>query len=134
MGAVVNPNATPQDFQLLMFEKKVCAGAEFFQTQTIFDAQEFKKFHDATSKQGVKVLAGITLIKSVKFMEFLQALPGVNIPQEVQERIRLAQDPLKEGLKICSQTIRELRAFADGVHIMAIGMEEYIPQIIADSL
>jgi len=133
VGAVVNPSAQPNDLQALMFAKKVAAGAEFFQTQTIFDAYEFKAFFDKIKELKVKVLPGVTLIKSVKFMQFLQKLPGVNIPQKIQDRINSASDPLAEGIKICSETIKELRSFADGVHIMAIGMEEYIPEIIRQS-
>ncbi|MCL2389989.1 MAG: methylenetetrahydrofolate reductase [Endomicrobia bacterium] len=133
VGAVVNPSAHPDDLQALMFEKKVSAGAEFFQTQTIFDAAGFKVFFDKIKRLEVKVLPGVTLIKSVKFMQFLQKLPGVNIPQKIQDRINSAADPLSEGIKICSETIKELRSFADGVHIMAIGMEEYIPEIIRQS-
>ncbi|MDR1696013.1 MAG: methylenetetrahydrofolate reductase [Endomicrobium sp.] len=133
VGAVVNPSAEPNDLQALMFEKKAAAGAEFFQTQTIFDAQDFKTFFDKVKRLKIKVLPGITLIKSVKFMQFLQKLPGVNIPQKIQARINSASDPLAEGIKICSETIKDLRSFADGVHIMAIGMEEYIPEIIKGS-
>jgi len=133
VGAVVNPSVDPIDLQILMFEKKINAGAEFFQTQTIFNASQYKSFHEKIKDFKVKVLPGVTLIKSPKFMEFLQKLPGVNIPQEVQDRINSASDPLAEGIKICSETIRELRSFADGVHIMAIGIEEYIPEIIRQS-
>ncbi|AKL98595.1 methylenetetrahydrofolate reductase [Endomicrobium proavitum] len=134
VGAVVNPSAEPAELQALMFEKKIKAGAEFFQTQTIFDASQFKKFLCKIKHDGVKVLPGITLIKSVKFMQFLQKLPGVNIPQNVQDRINAAKDPLAEGIKICAEIIRELRGFADGVHIMAIGAEDKIPEIIKNSL
>jgi 5,10-methylenetetrahydrofolate reductase len=132
-GAVINPSAKPVCLQILMFEKKVMAGAEFFQTQTVFDLDEYKSFYDKVKRFGVKVIAGVTLIKSVKFMQFLQKLPGVNIPDSVAERIKSSSDELSEGMKICSQTIKELRSFADGVHIMAIGMEECIPEIIKNS-
>ena len=137
VGAVVNPSAEPSDLQALMFEKKAKAGAEFFQTQAIFDVKQYKLFFDKIKHQdncpNIKVLPGITLIKSVKFMEFLQALPGVSIPPEIQERIKSSSDPLAEGMAICSEIIKELRSFANGVHIMAIGMEEYIPEIIKGS-
>lgn len=134
VGAVVNPSATPAELQMLMFEKKVIAGAEFFQTQTVFDVKQYKTFYEKIKKHNVKVLPGITLIKSPKFMEFLMQLPGVNIPENIQERINSATDPLEEGKRICSETIKELKEFSDGVHIMAIGMEEHIPGIIENSL
>jgi 5,10-methylenetetrahydrofolate reductase len=130
IGAAVNPSATPIDLQRLMFEKKILAGVEFFQTQTIFDAVQYKTFFEKIKKPNIKVLAGITLIKSPKFMSFLQKLPGVYIPPEIQNRINGASDPLAEGIKISSELIKRLKEFADGVHIMAIGMENYIPQIL----
>jgi 5,10-methylenetetrahydrofolate reductase len=133
-GAVVNPSAQPVGLQVLMFEKKVKAGAEFFQTQAVFDVAAYKSFFDKIKHLKVKVLPGIILIKSKKFMQFMQSLPGINIPEKIQNRINSASDPLKEGVKICSETIKEFRSFADGVHIMAIGVEEYIPQIIKNSL
>jgi 5,10-methylenetetrahydrofolate reductase len=130
IGAVVNPSAQPNDLQVLMLEKKIKAGAEFFQTQAIFDVQKYKDFFDKTKHFKVKILPGIILIRSLQFMRFIQTLSGINIPQEIQDRISFASDPLAEGIKICSEIIKELRSFADGVHIMAIGMEEHIPKII----
>ncbi|MDR3256084.1 MAG: methylenetetrahydrofolate reductase [Endomicrobium sp.] len=134
IGAVANPSAQPNDLQALMFEKKVRAGAEFFQTQAIFDVCAYKDFFDKIKHLKVKVLPGIILIKSPKFMQFMQSLPGMNIPQKIQDRINSASDSLAEGIKICSEIVKELRSFADGVHIMAIGIEEYIPEIIKMSL
>ncbi|MDR1401264.1 MAG: methylenetetrahydrofolate reductase [Endomicrobium sp.] len=133
-GAVVNPSAHPSGLQVLMFKKKVKAGAEFFQTQAVFDVMAFKKFFDKVKYLRIKILPGVILIKSRKFMQFMQLLPGVNIPEKIQDRINSASDPLAEGIKICSETIKEFRSFADGVHIMAIGVEEYIQEIIKNSL
>ena len=134
IGAVINPSAQPSDLQVLMFEKKIKAGTEFFQTQAVFDVLAYKFFFDKIKHFKVKVLPGIILIKSKEFMHFMQSLPGVNIPERVQDRINSAPDPLVEGIKICSETIKEFRSFADGVHIMAIGIEEYIQEIIKNSL
>ncbi|MDR3113800.1 MAG: methylenetetrahydrofolate reductase [Endomicrobium sp.] len=133
IGAVANPSASPQELQALMFEKKVKAGAEFFQTQSVFDIEEYKNFYDKIKGLNVPVIAGVTLIKSAKFMSFLKMLPGVTIPQSVQDAINNAKDELSEGIKICAQTIKELRLSGRGVHIMAIGMEEHIPEIIERS-
>jgi 5,10-methylenetetrahydrofolate reductase len=130
LGAAINPSAQPNDLQVLMFKKKVNAGAEFFQTQVIFDVEQYKEFFDKVKQTNIKVLAGIMLLKSPKFMQFLQTLPGVSIPIEIQNRINSAKDPLSEAIKICSETIKQIKTFADGVHIMAIGMEEHIPEIL----
>jgi 5,10-methylenetetrahydrofolate reductase len=113
-----------------MLEKKIKAGVEFFQTQAIFDVQRYKDFFDKVKHFKVKILPGIILIKSQQFLRFMQTLSGINIPKEIQDRINFASDPLAEGIKICSEIVKELRSFADGVHIMAIGVEEHIPKII----
>ncbi len=103
---------------------------DFFKLRTIFDTSEFKDFHNKVKSMNVKVFPGVTLIKSVKFMDFLSNLPGVHIPEEVVKRVKSSTDPLKEGIEICAETIRELKTFADGVHIMAIGSEQLIPEIL----
>lgn len=130
LGAVANPAGIPQELQLLMIKKKVLAGVEFFQTQTVFDMPSFREFYKKAKEDNVKILAGITLLKSVKFMEFLKTLPGVKIPKALQKRMYESNDPLAEGMKICIDSISELADFADGVHVLAIGAEEYIPEIL----
>jgi 5,10-methylenetetrahydrofolate reductase len=134
IGAVINPSAHPNDLQILMFEKKIKAGVDFFQTQAIFDVMEYRRFFNKIKHLNIKVLPGVIFIKSKKFMQFIQSLPGINIPKEIQKRINFASDSLREGIKICSEIISELRSFSDGVHIMAIGVEEYIPEIIKNIL
>jgi 5,10-methylenetetrahydrofolate reductase len=116
-----------------MLEKKVESGIEFVQTQTVFDVIQYREFFEKTKNLKVRILPGVSVIKSVAFMDFLKKLPGVNIPQAIQERIISAEDPFQEGLNICAETIKELKAFTSGVHIMAIGIEEYIPEILKRS-
>lgn len=130
LGAVANPTATPIELQILMLEKKVESGIEFVQTQTVFDVVQYREFFEKTKNLKVRILPGVSVIKSVAFMDFLKKLPGVNIPQAIQERIISAKDPFEEGLNICAETIKELKVFTSGVHIMAIGIEEYIPEIL----
>jgi methylenetetrahydrofolate reductase (NADPH) len=130
IGAVVNPTSTPQELQILMLRKKIAAGAQFFQTQTIFDVEQYRQFHEKVKYFPARILPGVTLLKSPEFVTFMQNLPGVNIPPAFVERIRTAADPLAEGIKICAETIRELKTFTEGVHIMAIGMEQHIPEIL----
>ena len=133
VGAVVNPTAVPDDLQVMMMGKKISAGAEFFQTQPIFDIESYKIFHEKVKHYKTKILPGVILLKSLKFVNFMNSLPGVNIPLETIKRIENSKDPLKEGIDICSKTIYELKKFADGVHVMAIGMEQYIPEILENS-
>jgi len=131
LGAVVNPTASPIEMQIEMMAKKALAGAQFFQTQAIFDVRQFKDFLRQVKHIPAKVLPGVILLKSPKFVKFLSALPGVNIPPEIVSRIENAKDPLQEGISICAEAITELKKIADGVHVMAIGMEEYIPEILS---
>lgn len=133
LGAVVNPNAEPAELQLLMMQKKAAAGARFFQTQPVFDLQKFKAFSDQVRGFGVKLLPGVILLKSVDFINTMMTLPGVDIPESVVKHISASKDQLDAGIGVCADLIRELRKFADGVHIMAIGMEEHIPEILKRS-
>jgi 5,10-methylenetetrahydrofolate reductase len=134
IGAVVNPTAKPNDLQILMLKKKIKTGVNFFQTQAIFDITAYKIFFNKIKHLKIKIIPGIILIKSLKFMNFIQSLPGMNIPENIINRISYSPNPLLESIKICSETIRELRTFADGVHIMAIGTEKYIPEILENSV
>lgn len=133
LGAVVNPTATPNDLQIMMLEKKIESGIDFVQTQTVFDVEQYKEFFEKTKNLNVRILPGVSVIKSVAFMGFLKKLPGVHIPVEIEERILSAKDPFAEGLNICAETIKKLKNFTSGVHIMAIGIEEYIPEILKKS-
>lgn len=134
LGAVANPTAVPLDLQLLMLEKKIDSGIEFVQTQTVFDVEQYKEFFEKTKNFPVKILPGVSVIKSVAFMEFLKKLPGVNIPENIQKRMMSAKDPFNEGIEICAETIKKLKEFSDGIHIMAIGIEDRIPEILSRSL
>jgi methylenetetrahydrofolate reductase (NADPH) len=130
LGAVVNPSPKTEELQIMMMGKKFKAGAQFFQTQPVFNVEEFKSFHGKVKHMQAKVLAGVTLLKSLEFINFLKTIPGVSIPDNIVKRIEKSDNQLKEGIAICAETIRELRSFAGGIHIMAIGMEDKIPEIL----
>jgi methylenetetrahydrofolate reductase (NADPH) len=130
LGAVVNPSPKTQELQIMMMEKKFNAGAQFFQTQPIFNVKEFRDFCNKVSHVPVKLIAGVTLLKSLEFVNFLKTIPGVSIPEDIVKRIEGSGNQLQEGIAICAETIRELKTFAGGIHIMAIGMEDQIPEIL----
>ncbi len=135
IGAVCNPVHENMDLQYMMIEKKINAGAEFFQTQAVYDSTLFKNFLKKINHKNIRFLAGILPLKSVKMAKFLNnKVPGIVIPEDIIKDMEKADDPLKKGLEIASSIIKELRKFADGVHIMAINFEEYIPEIIKNSL
>lgn len=134
-GAVVTPETDFLEPQLMKFEKKVKAGARFFQTQAIYDIEAFAKFMEYARKFPVKVLAGIVLLKSVGMANFMNKnVPGIRVPQELIDELKKAgkERALDAGIDIAARHIRQLRdgSICDGVHIMAIGMEDRVPVIM----
>jgi 5,10-methylenetetrahydrofolate reductase len=137
-GAIVTPEANPLEPQLVKFEKKVEAGAEFIQTQAIYDLENFERFMDYARPFGVKILAGIILLTSWRMAEFMNKnVPGVFVPQPLVEEMKAAPkgEALAKGIEIAGRMIRRLKEgkSCDGVHIMAIGREEVVPQILEEA-
>jgi methylenetetrahydrofolate reductase (NADPH) len=138
VGATVTPEANPIEPQLMKFEKKIEAGAEFFQTQAVYDLDKFRKFMEYTRQFDVKILAGIVLLVSAGMARYMNAnVPGISVPKELIDEMagvpKGKGNALKKGIEIAGRMIRELKddAVCDGVHIMAIGKEEVVPDILA---
>lgn len=134
-GAVVTPEANPLEPQLVKFEKKVEAGAKFFQTQAIYNMDKFKDFMKYARQFPVKILAGIVVLKSAGMANFMNKnVPGIMVPQELIDEIKSAgkEKALDTGLNIAARHIKQLKEekICDGVHIMAIGMEDKVPEIM----
>ena len=134
-GAIVTPEARPVEPQLMKFEKKVECGAEFFQTQAIYDLDNFRSFMDYARKFPVKILAGIVLLTSAKMAKYMNKnVPGIFVPQMLIDELASAPkgQALKKGIEIAGRMIRQIKAegLCDGVHIMAIGREEVVPEIL----
>ncbi|MDR7483985.1 MAG: methylenetetrahydrofolate reductase [Armatimonadota bacterium] len=134
LGAVVSPCADPVEPQILKMEKKVRAGAEFFQTQAVFDLDRFAAFQEATRGLGVPVIAGIVLLKSAKMARFMnQNIPGIVVPEPLISEMESAGDAQSReqaSIGIAIRLIRGLRPLAAGVHIMAMGWEHLIPRLL----
>jgi 5,10-methylenetetrahydrofolate reductase len=135
-GAIVTPEARPIEPQLIKFEKKVEAGAEFFQTQAIYDLDNFTRFMDYARKFKTKILAGIVLLSSARMAKYMtQNVPGIFVPDTLIEELAGVpkEEVLAKGIEIAGRTIAALKkdAVCDGVHIMAIGREEVVPDILA---
>jgi len=135
-GAIVTPEADPLPPQLVKFEKKIDAGAEFIQTQAIYDLDKFKSFMDYARPFGVRVLAGIILLTSAPMARFMNKnIAGVSVPQPLIDELAAAPKgkALSKGIEIAGRMIRRIKeeALCDGVHIMAIGKEETVPDIMA---
>lgn len=134
-GAVVTPESNPIEPQLMKFEKKVNAGAKFFQTQAIYDIEKFKTFMAYARKFPVKILAGIVVLKSAGMANFMNNnVPGIKVPQVLIDELKAAgkEKALDTGLNIAARHIKQLKdeKICDGVHIMAIGMEDKVPVIM----
>jgi methylenetetrahydrofolate reductase (NADPH) len=122
IGAAVTPEADLVGPVLAKFEVKVKAGAQFFQTQAIYNPDQFAAFMKAVRPFKVKVLAGILLLRNAKMAEFMNAnIPGMSVPKDMIEELRAAGDKSEDvGVEIAVRTIKAVRPHCDGVHIMAI--------------
>ncbi len=133
LGASVTPEYDPIELQLIKMKKKIIAGAKFFQTQAVYDIRTIEKFKEVTKHLNTKILIGIIPLKSAGMARFMnKKIPGINVPDELIDRLKLCKDPVQEGIKIAGEFIVELknRNLCDGVHIMAIGAEENVPLIL----
>ena len=135
-GAIVTPEAQPIEPQLIKFQKKIEAGAEFFQTQAIYDLDNFSKFMRYARQFPVKVLAGIVLLSSARMARYMtDNVPGIFVPQDMIDELAAAPkgEALAKGIEIAGRMIAALKrdSICDGVHIMAIGREEVVPDILA---
>ncbi len=132
IGAAVTPEADPIGPMLAKFEVKVKAGAQFFQTQAIYNPERFASFMQAVRPFKVKVLAGILVLRNHKMAEFMNAnIPGVLVPKEMIEELKAAGDRSEDaGVEIAVRTIKAVRPYCHGVHIMAIKATHRLADII----
>ncbi|MEM7758806.1 MAG: methylenetetrahydrofolate reductase [Cyanobacteria bacterium P01_A01_bin.40] len=131
-GAAVDPQLKSWSGLQKRFEKKIEAGAQFFQSQMITDFDKLDKFMTQIASISDKpILAGIFLLKSAKNAQFINKyVPGVNIPDSTIERLANAAQPLQEGVKIAAEQVKLARAMCQGVHLMAVKREDLIPDIL----
>ena len=132
IGAAVTPEAELVGPVLAKFEVKVKAGAQFFQTQAIYNTDQFASFMKAVRPFKAKVLAGILLLRNAKMAEFMNAnIPGMSVPQAMIDELRAAGDKSEDvGVEIAVRSIQAVRPHCDGVHIMAIKGTHRLGEII----
>ncbi|SHI46808.1 5,10-methylenetetrahydrofolate reductase [Malonomonas rubra DSM 5091] len=131
-GAAVAPAAEPQLLTLKKFKKKVACGARFFQTQAVFERTKLESFMAEARLYQVPVILGVLLLKNVRMADFLNRnIPGVQVPQDLLQRLEDAPDSLQEGVAIAREMVALAREFCQGVHLMTFGHEDLIPQILA---
>jgi methylenetetrahydrofolate reductase (NADH) len=137
LGCAENPFATPYEFRASRLAKKVAAGADFCQTQAIFDMGMFEKWMDEVRARGldkkIHVLAGVIPMKSAGAARYMKnKVPGMIVPNDIVDRMKNAKDPKEEGIKLCVEQIEHLKTVkgVHGVHIMAVAWEEMVPKIV----
>jgi 5,10-methylenetetrahydrofolate reductase len=139
IGAAANPFADPFEFRVLRLANKVAAGADFIQTQIIYNVDKFAKWMEAVREKGlheqVKILAGVAPIKSIGAARYMQKkVPGMDVPEEIIDRLKGVpkEDVSKEGIKVCVDIINQVREIKGvaGIHLMAIEWEEAVHEIV----
>ena len=131
LGAAVNPGADPLEPQIIKMEKKIEAGAEFFQTQAVFDISLFEKFISKTRHLKVPVIAGIILLKSGSMARYMnQHVAGIHIPDNLIQEIEEARDKQAKSVEIAVRLIKELKPMCRGLHLMPIGWDKLLPTVL----
>ena len=133
-GAVVSPCSDSVDAQLVKMERKVMAGAEYFQTQAVFDSEKFIQFMEKAKQFGKPVQLGVIIPKSAGMAKFMNKnVAGVHVPQEMIDALAADKERAKAGItgvEIAAKIIRECRPYCQGVHLMALGWEAKVPQLL----
>jgi len=136
IAAAANPGASDLNAEAENTRRKIDAGAQFFQTQAVYEADLLKRYMEAAKPGEAAVLAGIIPLKSAKMGAWLNAnVPGIRVPQALLDEMERAgpEGEVAAGVEIAARIIREVRGLCAGVHIMAIGWERHIPDILRSS-
>jgi len=137
IGAVENPYADPFEFRVVRLAKKVRAGADFIQTQAVYDVAKFARWMEMVTDRGldkqVHILAGVIPIRSAGMARYMRDyVSGVSVPDDIVTRMEDAKSAREEGVRIVSEIIEQLKEIpgVHGIHIMAVGWEEIVPEIV----
>ncbi len=133
-GAVVSPISDSVDAQLAKMERKVMAGADYFQTQAVFESEKFIQFMERAKQFGVPVQLGVIIPKNAGMCKFMNRnVAGVHVPQEMIDKLAADKERAKAGItgvEIAAQIIKECRPYCQGLHIMALGWEAKVPELL----
>ncbi|MFQ6036494.1 MAG: methylenetetrahydrofolate reductase, partial [Sedimentisphaerales bacterium] len=133
LGAVVNPGADPLEPQIIKMAKKVEAGAEFFQTQAVYEVDKFADFMKKVKPLKVPVMAGIVFLKSPAMAKFMNAnVAGIHVPDEIINELAGVpkEKRVEKSLEISARLIKQLKNLCQGIHIMALGWERHIATVL----
>lgn len=134
IGAAADPGAKDLDVEAQKLKAKIDSGAEFFQTQAVFDADPLKAFMAKARPFKKPVLAGILLVKSAKMARYMnEHVWGIHVPETLIERFEKAADKRAECVAATAELIRQVRGIADGIHLYALGWEALIPEILKEA-
>lgn len=137
LGAVATPEFEPLELHIVKLQKKVEAGARFFQTQAVYDAEKFKQFAKQIHGLNVPVMAGIVILKSAGMARYMnENVAGIKVPEQLIEQLKQDKQKAKSGqtgIEIAVRTIKEIKDYCNGIHIMALGWEDKIPAILDEA-
>jgi len=132
IGAAADPGAKDLDVEMQKFQAKIDGGAQFFQTQAVFDIPSLRRFMEPAKTFGKPVLAGLLLVKSAKMARYMnEHIPGICVPELLIQEIDAAGDKPKKSVEIAVRLIRALKPKAQGIHLMPIGWGHLLPEIIS---
>ena len=133
-GAVVSPISDSVDAQLAKMERKVMAGADYFQTQAVFESEKFIEFMERAKQFGVPVQLGVIIPKNAGMCKFMNRnVAGVHVPQDMIDELAADKERAKAGItgvEIAARIIKECRPYCQGLHIMALGWEAKVPELL----
>ena len=135
LGAVVNPNFEPLDLQLMKMEKKIEAGAEFFQTQAVYDPKRFETFVRKTEGFGVPIQYGIVIVKSAQMGKFMNAnVSGITVPDWIIDEMGSVpkENRKKKAIEITTRLVNEIGPMVQGVHFMPLGWPDVVVSVIKE--
>ncbi len=133
LGAVVTPGAEPLEPQIIKMKKKIEAGARFFQTQAVYEAEKYERFANQIQGLDVPVIAGIVVLKSAAMAKFMDAnVAGISVPQSIIQELEATakEDRKKKAVEISARLIRQFKPYCQGIHIMPLGWDELVPEIV----
>ncbi|MDD5107994.1 MAG: methylenetetrahydrofolate reductase [Candidatus Omnitrophica bacterium] len=134
LGAAVNPGADPLAPQIMKMEKKIEAGAEFFQTQAVFDLKTFEDFITKVKHIKIPIIAGIVLLKSAAMANYMNKnVAGILVPDNLIKEMDKSTDKVSTSIEIASRSIKALKPMCRGIHIMSIGWGKMVPQVLEAS-
>jgi methylenetetrahydrofolate reductase (NADPH) len=136
LGAVVTPAADPLEPQIIKMEKKIEAGAQFFQTQAIYEPEKFEEFVIQTNGFNIPIIAGIVLLKSATMARYMNTnVAGINVPDNIITEMEQTkkEDRKKKSVEIAARIVRQVKPMCQGIHFMPLGWDDLVPQVIQEA-